>query len=137
IFAGWLFSAAAPALQTNCEEGNGPLKQMQPQGTTPPEIIKKFAAQEAVFRDARNGYTYTQDITVQTLEGNAVNGEFRQVWEVTYDDKGKRFENVIFAPQDTLKGVSMSKEDFDDIRNRLPFVLTADDLPLYDILYAG
>jgi hypothetical protein len=123
--------------QTNCEEGNSPLNPAEPKGITTQEVIQKLAAKEAIFRDARNNYTYTQDITVQTLEGNTVDGEFRQVWDITYDDKGGRIENVTFAPQDSLRRVSMTKEDFDDIRNRLPFVLTTSDLPLYDVLYKG
>jgi hypothetical protein len=122
---------------TVCEEGNGPLNPAQPVGITAEQIIQKFAAKEAVFKEARNNYTYTQDITVQTLEGNTVDGEFRQVWDITYDDKGGRIENVTFAPMDSLKRVSMTQADYDDIRNRLPFVLTTADLPLYDVLYVG
>jgi hypothetical protein len=122
---------------TNCDEGAGPLNPAQPNGISPQEILQKLAAREQVFREARNNYTYTQDITVQTIEGSTVDGEFHQVWDITYDDKGNRIENVTFAPMDSLKRVSMTKEDFDDIRNRLPFVLTTEDLPLYDVLYAG
>jgi hypothetical protein len=131
-----IFSVAAFA-DTNCEEGNTPLNSAQPSGITPQEIIQKFAAREAVFRQARNNYTYTQDITVQTLDGSTVDGEFRQVWDITYDDKGGRVENVTFSPQDTLQRISMTREDLDDFRNRLPFVLTTDELPLYSVLYAG
>jgi hypothetical protein len=129
-----------PALlhaDTECDQGAGPLNPAQPKGISSQEILQKLAAKEEVFREARNNYTYTQDITVQTLEGNTVDGEFHQVWDITYDDKGNRIENVTFAPMDSLKRVSMTKEDFDDIRNRLPFVLTTEDLPLYDVLYAG
>lgn len=123
--------------QTNCEEGDGTLKSGQPQSVTPDQIIQKFAAKEAVFRQARDNYTYTQEVTVQTLDGNTVDGEFKQVTDITYDDKGNRLENVTFAPQPTLTRVSMSREDFDDIRNKMPFVLTTQDLPQYDILYLG
>src|SRR5262249_356667 len=56
---------------------------------------------------------------------------------VLFDDKGKRLENVVFAPQSTLAQLQMTREDFDDIRNRLPFVLTSDEIPEYDILYVG
>jgi hypothetical protein len=132
-----LFLPAVLLADTNCDEGNGPLNPAQPQGITTQQIIQKFAAKEEVFREARNNYTYTQDITVQTLEGNTVDGEWRQVWDITYDDKGGRIENVTFAPMDSLTRVSMTKEDLDDIRNRLPFVLTTSDLPLYDVLYVG
>ena len=33
--------------------------------------------------------------------------------------------------------ISMSPEDVDDIRHRLPFVLTSDEIPEYQILYVG
>jgi hypothetical protein len=44
---------------------------------------------------------------------------------------------VVFAPQSTLQLVSMSREDFEDIRNVLPFVLTSAEIPLYNISYVG
>ena len=135
-----LFAALSPAwlpAQTSCEEGNGQLNPAQPQNMSVQDIIQKFAAKEAIFKQARNNYTYTQDITVQTLDGNTVDGEYRQIWDITYDDKGGRVEQVKFAPQDTLTRISMTREDFDDFRNRLPFVLTTEDLPIYDIIYVG
>jgi len=132
-----LLYPALLAADTSCDEGSSALNQNQPQGATAQDIIQKFAAKEAVFKQARDNYTYTQDVTVQTLDGSTVDGEYREVTDITYDDKGNRIENVTFAPQSTLQRVIMTKEDFDDIRNRLPFVLTSADLPQYDILYAG
>jgi hypothetical protein len=125
------------AAQTNCEEGNGQLNTAQPNGISPEDIIKKFAARELIFKEARDHYTYTQEIVVQTLEGDTVDGEFRQVQDIVYDDKGNRLEQVKFAPQPSLQRIIMTKEDFDDFRNRLPFVMTTEDLPKYDVLYAG
>src|SRR5436853_1277419 len=119
-----LFSLLLPAAllaETSCDDGSGPLNSGQPRGINPEEIIQKFAAMEAIFKEARNNYTFTQDITVQTLEGNTVDGEYRQVWDITYDDRGTRLENVTFAPRDSLTRIQMTKEDFDDFRNRLPF----------------
>ena len=138
IFASILLLAPAALLaQTNCEEGAGPLNAAQPQGVTTQEIIQKFAAKEELFREARNNYTYTQDITVQTLDGNTVDGEFRLVQDITYNDKGERVENVTFAPQSSLVRVSMSREDFDDFRRVMAFILTTADLPHYNLLYVG
>jgi hypothetical protein len=54
-----------------------------------------------------------------------------------FNDKGQRIENVVFAPQSSLTKIFMSQEDFEDIRHRLPFVLTTEDLPEYNILYVG
>jgi hypothetical protein len=137
VFALLLPSALAAQTQTNCEAGNGPLNTAEPKGITSPEIIQKFASQESIFRDARNHYTYTQEIIVQTLEGNTVDGELRETTDVLYDDKGQRIEQVTYAPQNTLTRLMMTKEDYDDFRNRLPFVLTTQDLGQYTILYAG
>ena len=52
-----------------CDEGNGALNTAPPAGASSQEILEKDAARETMFRQARNNYTYTQDITVQTLDG--------------------------------------------------------------------
>jgi hypothetical protein len=96
-----------------------------------------FAGQEAIFKDARNHYTYTQEVTVETVDGDTVDGQFKETTDVLYDDQGKRIENVTYAPMNTLTRVGLTKEDYDDFRNHLPFVLTSEDLPQYNILYAG
>ncbi len=123
--------------QTNCDEGAGPLRTEQPKGLTVQEVIEKFAAREAIFKAARNEYNYTQDITVQELDGNTVTGEFRLVQDVVYDDKGNRIENVKFAPQPSLRQIGLTREDYEDFRNKLPFVLTTEDIPKYNLLYVG
>src|SRR5690242_12065984 len=112
----------------------GPLETTQPTGITPEEIIRRFAAKETEFKQAREQYTYRQDVTVATPEDD---GQYREVFDVVFDDKGKRLENVVFAPQNSLQKIQMSPEDLDDIRHRLPFVLTSQEIPEYDILYVG
>jgi hypothetical protein len=73
------------------------------------------------------------------LDGNTAVGEYQQVFDVIFDDQGRRTENVVFAPQSTLENgnLSMDSGDFEDIRHRLPFVLTSDETGEYDILYKG
>src|SRR5262249_15613398 len=136
-----LIALLAPLLSaaqsTDCEEGNGQLNPAQPNGMTTQQVIERFAAKEAVFKQARDNYTFTQDITVQTLDGNSVSGEFRLVQDILYDDKGNRIENVVFAPQSSLREVTLSREDYEDFRNKLPFVLTTEDLPKYNLMYTG
>src|SRR6184192_2143885 len=108
-----------------------------PKGITSDEIIKKFAAKEEEFKQARDNYTFRQDVRVQTLDGKTVTGEYREVFDVTYDNQGRHLENVVFAPQNTLNEIMMSPEDLQDIRHLLPFVLTSEEIPEYDILYVG
>jgi len=117
------------------QEGN--LVTDPPKGITSQEIIQKFAAKEKEFKEARDQYTFRQDVRVQTLDGDTVNGEYREVFDVTYDNSGRHLENVVYAPQNSLVEVSMSPEDLQDIRHLLPFVLTSDEIPEYDILYVG
>jgi hypothetical protein len=110
-----------------------------PKGVTVEEIIRRFAAKESEFRQAREQYTYRQDVKVNVMDGGTPIGEFREVVDVTFRDDGRRREDVIFAPQSTLgqAGVSMDPEDYEDIRNRYPFVVTTENLPLYQVLYVG
>jgi len=131
-----LFGAAAFA-QTDCGEGNGVLDSTPPKGMTVAEVIQKFAARETKVREARSHYSYRQDVLVQTLEGKSVDGQFHEVTTVSYDGAGKRLENVTFAEQSTLRGISLSAEDMEDIRVFMPFILSSDELPEYNVTYAG
>jgi hypothetical protein len=108
-------------------------------GVTAEDIITRFAAKEKMFKEAREHYTFRQSIKVQTRDGETVTGEFQEVFDVQYDDKGHRIENVVFAPQSSLEagGLSLDEGDIQDFRNRLPFVLTTEEVPEYNILYVG
>src|SRR5512146_891173 len=130
-----LLALAVPALAQ--ERGEGPLDTSPPKDITPEQIIQKFAAKEKEFKLAREQYTYRQTVKVQTMDGDTPDGEFQEVFDVTFDDRGRRTKNVVFAPQSTLQRISMSSQDYNDIENLLPFVLTSDELGDYNILYVG
>jgi len=119
------------------DRGEGKLDPSQPTGVTVDEIVQKFSVKEKEFKQARDQYTFTQDVTVDTMDGTHVDGEYRQISDILFDDHGKRIENVVFAPQSTLERVVMTQSDYDDIRHRLPFVLTSDDIGKYQVLYVG
>jgi hypothetical protein len=131
------FAAFAQSDNSGATRGEGPIDPTPPQGVTVDQIIQKFAAKETEFRQAWDQYAFRQDVKVQTLDGDTVDGEFREVSDITFTDAGKRIENVQFAPQSTLQKLQMTKEDFDDIRHQYPFVLSTDELPSYQILYVG
>jgi hypothetical protein len=132
----WLAAAFATILGSASAQ-EGPLRNEPPAGTTPDQIIQKFAAKELEFKQARENYTYRQSVKVQTLDGDTPNGEYQEIMDVQFDDKGRRLENVVFAPQPDLKNVEMDQGDFEDIRHRYPFTVTSDELPLYQIIYVG
>ena len=141
-----LLSAPAFAAVANPEAaaaqepaGFGPLDPAPPSGVTAEEIIKKFGERESAFKKARDNYTFRQTVKVDTLteDTNRVDGEYQQVTDITFNADGKREEHVVFAPQNTLDRVIMTPADFDEIEHRLPFILTTEDQPKYNVTYLG
>lgn len=138
VWAG-VANPASSAAAAEDAAGFGPLDPTPPSGLTAQQIIEKFAARESIFNDARKNYTFRQSVKVDTIsdDTNRPDGEYQQVTDILFDREGKREEHVVFAPQNTLERVMMSPADFKDIEQRLPFVLTTEDLPQYDITYLG
>jgi len=137
LFIVILLGCMVAALPASAQEGL--LDTSPPKGITVEEIIQRFAAKEKEFKVARDQYTYRQDVKVMVMDGETVTGEYHEVFDVLFDDKGRRLENVVFAPQSDLEkgGLSMDQGDFEDIRRRLPFVMTSDEISEYNVLYVG
>ncbi len=119
------------------DSGFGPMDLTAP--PIPPEqIIQKFTEKESAFRAALDHYTYRRAVTVQTIDDdNKVDGQYYEVDDVIFDPGGKRTERVVYAPQNTLQRITMSPADFQDIQQRLPFVLTKEDVAQYNVTYVG
>jgi len=132
-------SAAAQVSYTSMplDQGFGQLDTSQP--TIPPQqIIDQFTAKESVFRRAMANYTYERSVKVETLDDdNKVDGQYFQVTDISFDPNGKHMEHVVLAPANTLERITMSPADFQDIEQRLPFVLTKEDVGQYDLTYVG
>jgi hypothetical protein len=135
VLVGMLVAGARA--QTDCADGNGVLDTNPPKNMTVPELIQKFSAGETKVKEARTHYTYTQDVLVQTLNDTKVDGQFHEITTVSYDDKGRRLEKVTFGEQSTLREVQLTQTDFDDIRIFMPWILTTDEVPQYNLTYAG
>lgn len=124
--------------QTACPDGSGDLDTAPPKDLSLQEVIQKFLQGENRVKEARSHYSFTQDLMVQTLdEKNVSDGQFHQVTSVSFDDKGKRLENVSYSEQSTLRGVTMSAEDMDDVREFMQWILTSDEASQYNLTYAG
>lgn len=106
--------------------------------TPPEEIIHRFTAQESEFRKALNNYTYRRTARIQEIdEDKKVTGEYYEVDDVIFDTTGRRTERVVYAPQNSLRQVSLSPSDLQDIQQGFPFVLTLDEIALYNVKYVG
>jgi hypothetical protein len=126
-----------PAQQAT--QGFGPLEVSQPNGITVAQIIEKMGQRESAFAKAREEYTFRQDVKFNTIseDNGRPDGEYHQITDITFSDDGRRQEHVVFAPQNTIQRVIMTESDFKDINDKLPFVLTAPELPQYDLTYLG
>ncbi len=119
------------------DQGFGPIDSSAP-AKPPEQIIQQFAAKETEFRHALDNYTYQRDVRIQTInEDGKVDGEYRQVVQITFDSNGRKSERVTFAPQNTLERIQMTPADVSDIEQRLPFVLTSEDVGQYNLTYIG
>jgi hypothetical protein len=139
----------SPSMQTSQPAASKPAPAaaggQSPSGVsnTPPsipvdQIIQQFAAHEAEFKTERDNFTYTQTFSVQTLDDSGhPDGEYKMTSDITYSQDGKRNENVTYSPQSTLERIMLSPQDFADLENVQPFVLTSAELPKYNVTYAG
>jgi hypothetical protein len=128
FFLGILLGASASSI---AEEGT--LDPAPPKDATPLEIIKRFTTKEKEWKQLREQYTFQQSVEVQEVAGTDVRSEYRQVANISYS-QGKRVKSVVLSPQGSM---DLSKEDFEDLETRASFTISTDELPQYNLTYAG
>ncbi len=64
-------------------------------------------------------------------------GFYREIREVIFSPGGERTEKLVRPPEDRLQRLRMTKEDFEDMRDIQPLLLTPERLPLYDVRARG
>ncbi len=81
---------------------------------------------------------YRQSVTVEELNDRGVRvGDYREVREVIFSPARERIEQLVGVPASNLKRLVLTEEDFRDIRDVQPFVLTEDELWNYDTRFRG
>ncbi len=129
----WILSGFAFA-----QNGSAPKAAIEQPAIPVDEIVRRFSEKEKQFRLARANYTYRQDVKIQELNSNdRVLGEHHQVSDIAFDSNGRRTERVVYAPQSTLRGIQLTPQDLQDIREIQPFVLTSDEIGKYKLTYGG
>ena len=98
------------------------------------QVIQKFAAKESAFALARENYTYHQTVKIQEVDGG---GKYELVSDIIFSANGKRTEKIVRAPATTLKHITLTPEDEQDLRSVQPFVLTTKDVDQYNVTYLG
>jgi hypothetical protein len=104
----------------------------------PAGFLHKIAERETANARARENYTFRQSVAVQEFDVHGgITGEYGEVRDITFSPALGRFERVIVPGHSTLTRVRLTKEDFNDVRNIDPFLLTEENVSLYDGRYEG
>jgi len=101
-------------------------------------IIKKVTENETNFRSALTNYVFNRSANVQTLGmGGQVTGAYRRDSFMTFTADGRRFERITFFPVSTLKEISVTPEDLEDLGGVNPFALEPATVSMYNFMYLG
>lgn len=111
----------------------GELDKSPPKGMPTAEVIRRFSSKEKEWKQAREKYTFRQDVTVQQMQGENVRSDYHEVSDIRYS-QGNRVKKIILAPQ---PGIEMTKEDLQDLETRASFTISTDELPEYEVNYVG
>jgi len=105
----------------------------------PPENLARLVAhRETETEVERNQYMYRQTVALEELDDHgSLRGEYREVRDVIFSPTRERTEETIGKPRNTLQRLILTAEDFRDIRDIQPLVLTEDLLWNYETRFKG
>jgi hypothetical protein len=116
----------------------GLLTAATPADEPPANLGKLVAHRESETEAERNEYMYRQTVTLQELDGRgAARGEYKEVRDIIFSPKHERTEEIIGRPENSLKFLKLTDEDFRDIRDIQPLVITEDRLWNYETRFRG
>ncbi len=104
----------------------------------PADVLKRIAENGSRFEQERAHYTYRQSFDFYEFNKRGIpSGSYREVRDINFTSDGERTEEFIKGPANQLKLIRMTDEDFSDLRDIQPFVLTNDTLWRYKATYRG
>ena len=104
----------------------------------PPDLVRRVALKETETQIARDDYTYRQTVTIDELDSRgAIAGNYHEVRDIIFSPQHERTEQMVGSPRMALKNLLLTPEDFRDIREIQPFVLTKDQMWNYETKFRG
>ncbi|MGI8642259.1 MAG: hypothetical protein ACR2MG_20200 [Pyrinomonadaceae bacterium] len=101
-------------------------------------IVKAFTAKEGEFRDALTQYVFYRNANIQTIGmGGQVSGVYRRDSYMSLSENGKRTEKIVYFPISTIKEITITPEDIEDLGGVNPFALNPSYVSLYNFNYVG
>ena len=114
-----------------------------PDGSSLPQaeiekIVKRMTENELAFREALKNYVFDRSATIQTIGmGGQITGTYRRDSFMTFASDGSRFERITFFPMPTLRELSITPEDIEDLGGVNPFALDPSTISQYNLKYLG
>jgi hypothetical protein len=104
----------------------------------PANLAKLVAHRETQTETERSEYTYRQGLTIDELDDHGgARGQYKETRDVIFSPQHDRTEQMIGNASNALKNLILTEEDFQDIRNIQPLVLTEDRLWNYETKFRG
>jgi len=104
----------------------------------PRDLVKKAAAKETETETARSQYTYRQTVVMEELDDRGAKaGEYREIRDIIFSPKHERTEQLIGKPILNLKRLKLTEEDFRDMREVQPILLSEHVLWIYETKFRG
>ena len=101
-------------------------------------IVKGFTKNESSFRQALNIYAFNRNAKIQTLGlGGQITGTYQRDSFMTFKEDGTRFERILFAPISTLKEITITAEDLDNLGGIDPFAIEPSVIDQYNFTFVG
>lgn len=104
----------------------------------PKDLLKQVAAAGTRFEKERERYSFRQTFHFREIDrAGRPAGDYIEVREVDFGPDGERLETFLKGPINRLRRIRMTEEDFRDLREMQPFVITEDSLWLYETRHQG
>ncbi|MFV0388774.1 MAG: hypothetical protein ACK5NT_08455 [Pyrinomonadaceae bacterium] len=101
-------------------------------------IIRTVTKNEDDFRNALTNYVFNRKATIQTIGlGGLITGTFRRDSFMTFTTDGQRFERITYAPPSTLREISITPADLEDLGGVNPFAINPQDMANYVFDFVG
>jgi hypothetical protein len=135
IFLLSLLPAVPAAAQIKCSDSMEPIQRDAGTRMSTQDFIKDVLTNEEVFAKALANYGYKVEVSIQTLQGDTVDGEYRRTSTVDFDANGQRRETVTDGAVNTLTRIRITDREIDSMRTA--FTLTPAKVADNDIAYSG
>ena len=112
---------------------SSPLPAQEP----PTDLVRHVAEREAKNSEERSHYAYRQEVVLEDFPGRGASGRYRETRDVIFSPEGERTERPAGEAQSNLARLVLTPEDFEDIRNIQPLLLTPELLPRYEVRFRG